>query len=77
MPTRNAPGSGQKVREIRLRRMADRQGLRLEKSRRRDPRALGYGTYRLVNKRTSAVVAGDEDYGLTLDQIEEHLQGGG
>lgn len=37
-----------KVRENRLRRMADRQGLRLMKSRRRDPRALDFGTYWLV-----------------------------
>src|SRR5262245_18862319 len=38
-----------KVRENRLRRMASRQGLRLEKSRQRDPMALDYGKYRLVN----------------------------
>src|SRR5215468_4912335 len=38
-----------KVRENRLRRIASRQGLRLEKSRQRDPMALDYGKYRLVN----------------------------
>ena len=37
-----------KVRERRLRRMAARQGYKLHKSRRRDPRAKDYGTYRLV-----------------------------
>jgi hypothetical protein len=37
-----------KVRENRLRRMAERQGYKLEKSRRRDSRATDYGTYRLV-----------------------------
>ena len=37
-----------KVRENRLRRAAERQGLRLVKSRRRDPRAVGLGTYMLV-----------------------------
>ena len=33
----------QKVRENRMRRAAERQGFVLEKSRRRDPRAIGYG----------------------------------
>jgi hypothetical protein len=32
----------------RLRHMALRQGLRLEKSRSRDPQSVNYGTYRLV-----------------------------
>ena len=32
-----------KVREARVRRMIDRQGYLLEKSRRRDPRSVGYG----------------------------------
>ena len=38
----------EKVRENRLRRMAERQGYKLEKSRIRDPRAIGYGSIRLV-----------------------------
>ena len=37
-----------KIRENRLRRMAERQGLRLVKSRRRDPLALDYGRYWLL-----------------------------
>lgn len=67
-----------KVRENRLRRAADRQGLRLQRSRRRDPRALGYGTYRLTDARTGSVVAAGSEsgYGLTLDQVELHLTGG-
>ena len=65
------------VREKRLRRAADRQGLRLERSRRRDPRALGFGTYRLVDARTGGVVAAGtaDGFGLTLDQVEQHLTG--
>ena len=65
--------------------MAERQGLRLEKSRRRDPRALDYGTYQLIqgpapdgeNWRSRALVAGDRStgYGLTLDAVEAHLTG--
>jgi hypothetical protein len=65
----------EKVRENRLRRAAARQGLHLEKSRRRDPRALGYGTYRLVNSKTNQVISSDQNtgYGLTLDDVERAL----
>ncbi len=47
-----------KVFENRLHRMAERQGLRLEKSRRRDLRALDYGKYMLVNVETNRVEYG-------------------
>jgi hypothetical protein len=53
-----------KVRENRLRRMAERQGLRLTKTRRRDPRALDYGEYRLQGKRCA-----------NLDEVEALLTG--
>lgn len=36
-----------KTRETRVRRMAERQGVAIYKSRRRDPRARDYGTYSL------------------------------
>lgn len=64
-----------KVREIRLRRAADRQGLKLQKCRRRDPRAIGYNTYQLTDARTDAMVAwgSQSGYGLTLDQVEKAL----
>jgi len=71
-----APFGGDKVRENLLRRMAARQGLALMKSRRRDPRAVDFGTYMLVDPDTNAVVAAGSDghgYGLTLDDIEEWL----
>jgi hypothetical protein len=51
----------EKVRENRLRRMAARQGLQLLKSRRRDPRALDYGTYWLVDASGVEVATGDVD----------------
>jgi hypothetical protein len=38
-----------KSREIRLRRMAERQGLRVVKSRRRDPLAKDFGRYWVVD----------------------------
>jgi hypothetical protein len=62
--------------------MAERQELRLVKSRRRDPRALHYGTYALVrgatrgaNWREGALVVGDPNtgYGLDLDDVERWL----
>jgi hypothetical protein len=64
-----------KVKENRIRRMADRQGLRLEKSRRRDPRAIDYGGFMLVNVRKNFVLRGGEPfpYSATLDEIEACL----
>ena len=63
-----------KVRVNRLRRIASRQGLRLEKSRQRDPMALDYGKYSLVNGRPDHihVFIGQGD----LDQIEDWLESG-
>lgn len=66
-----------KVRENRLRRAAERQGLRLVKSRRRDPRAIGFGGFMLVDVATNSAVAGEVDSAraLDLDQVENHLLG--
>lgn len=68
-----------KIRENRLRRMAERQGLRLSKNGRRDPRAYDYGSYMLVNE-NNVIVA---DFGWDrprspegtswLDDIETYL----
>jgi uncharacterized Zn finger protein (UPF0148 family) len=67
----------EKVRENRLRRMADRQGLTLVKSRRRDPRALDFGRFMIVNKQTNTVEAGELDspQALDLDEVERYLTG--
>ena len=65
-----------KTRETRLRRTADRQGMRLERSRRRDPRAVDYGRYWLVDLASGDVVAGASQLGRphwTLDQVEAWL----
>ena len=40
--------NAEKARENRLRRKAERQGYEMRKSRLRDPRAIGYGTYQLI-----------------------------
>ena len=66
-----ASSTEQKVLENRLRRMAARQGLQLIKSRRRDPRALDYGTYSLVDASGVEVARGD------VDAIEARLMGEG
>jgi hypothetical protein len=57
-----------KVRDNRLRRMADRQGLKLERSRRRDPLATDYGMYRLAGPDTEVV-----HYFPDMDEVEEYL----
>src|SRR5215210_2836640 len=46
----------EKVCENRLRRMAQRQGLELRKSRVRDPRAIDYGKYWLVDPYIDTIV---------------------
>jgi hypothetical protein len=72
--------------EARLRRMAERQGFRLEKSTLRDPSAKGFGTFQLVNKVTGEKITGrdagpvgksytdiDGNYGLILDRVHKIL----
>ena len=59
----------EKVREIRLRRMAERQGLTLSRSRRRDPRALDYGKYWL--RKGDQLVTTEE--GISMDEVEAYL----
>ena len=62
-----AMAMAEKVRENRLRRAAERQGYRLSKSRRRDPRAIDYGGYMLVDVQTNGIVAGATPYAYSLD----------
>jgi hypothetical protein len=66
----------EKARENRLRRMADRYGLRLLKARSRDVRAIDYGCYALADLETSGIVFGISAIGrfdASLDDIEEYL----
>ncbi len=69
----------EKVLENRARRMAERQGLRLMKSRRRDPRAYDFGGYMLVDVATSGVVAGNSPlpFSLSLEDALAWLGGDG
>lgn len=59
-----------RAQESRLRRVAQRQGLRLVKVPTRDPRALGYGRYLLY-----APLEEQGPRGLDLDQVDEYLGG--
>jgi hypothetical protein len=60
-----------KARENRLRRTAERRGLRLVKSRRRDPRALDYGSWYITDASTSGLLT--SEHGIDLDQVEAWL----
>lgn len=68
-------GGLDKAREDRLRRMARRHGLRLEKCRRRNRSAPDYGTYRLMAPRDGSDEAADGriGYGLSLDDVQAAL----
>lgn len=68
-----ATGTQEKTKEKRLRRMAERQGMVLRKSRRRDERALDFGAYWLIER--NVVVTPSR--GLDLDGIEAWLTEGG
>ena len=59
--------NAEKVRENLLRRMAERQGYKLEKSRRRDPRATDYGTFALVPEKGKPRVF------ASIDEVEAFL----
>jgi hypothetical protein len=65
----------EKIRENRARRAASRQGLKLLKSRRRDPRALDFGMYALVDQNNVVVYGATERFDASLDDIEKYLAG--
>ena len=58
-----------------LRRKAKAQGFRLMKSRARDPKVPGYGTYGLVNVYTNFLELGDTNsgFGYCLEEIQRYL----
>lgn len=62
-------------RESRLRRIAQRRGLILRKSRKRD--ALDFGYYVLINSRNAIVygLSNSGHYAASLDDVEEWLTG--
>lgn len=68
-----------KVRENRIRKQAARRGLMLQRSKRRDPDALDYGKYWLVDISTNVVIFGGPGVlggpDADLDEVEEYLKG--
>ena len=66
-----------KVRENRLRRMADRQGLKLQRSRRRDEKAIDYNLYAITTHGGGRGTIHPEGpispFTLDLDEVEEYL----
>lgn len=65
-----------RVDENRVRRMAARQGLVVNKSRRRDPNALDYGRYWIVEPRRNVIATSLEgqEHGITLEEVEAWLR---
>jgi hypothetical protein len=67
-----------KIRENRLRRAAERQELRLVKSPRRDPNALGYGRWAIIDPEDGGTMHSHAPWGihvLSLDEVEHYLLG--
>ena len=62
-----------KVRENRARRIAKRRGFSLKRSARRDPQALDYGKYWLIDLQHGGSVFADQ-WGVELEQVEEWLR---
>jgi hypothetical protein len=62
-----------KVRENRARRAAARQGFAIVKSRRRDPNAIDFGGYMIVDPSTNSVVLNCAPVGLSIQDVEEFL----
>lgn len=56
--------------------LAERQGLRLEKSQELDPHPAHYSTYQLVDSSTENIVlsGSDDGFGLGLDEVLRELR---
>ena len=67
--------TAEKVREDRLRAAAQRQGYEIRRSRRRDPRAVDYGGYMIVDPRTNSIEAGGlgDGYQMSINDVERWL----
>lgn len=66
-----------KIRENRLRMVARRRGLVLVKSRRRDLKAVDFGTYMLLDPSNNDVIVASSlpnGYGLSLDDVEREIE---
>lgn len=59
--------------EIRMRNTLKRRGYILKKSRLKDPQAILYGVYWILNNR-GVVVYGDRNTGLSLEEVVEWVE---
>jgi len=68
--------TAEKVLENRLRRVAARQGLTLNKSRRKDTRAMDFGGYMLSHTEKNAVVYGGSPFAFSasLEDVARFLK---
>jgi hypothetical protein len=68
-------GTADQARENRLRKMAERQGLALSKSRTQDPRAIDFARYMLTDLHEKRAVLGGGTFAhsATLDEVEAFL----
>ena len=66
------------MREDRLRRIAERHGLRLEKSPRGDKDAIDFGGFMLIDAYKNIVVLGAQNfaYSATIEDVEAFLNEG-
>lgn len=69
----DTPDAWSKVRENKARRAAERQGYALHRNRRRDPRALGYGTYSL-SSRHALTASAAAPQSANLHEVESFLK---
>ncbi len=65
--------STDKTRENRLRRQLRKHGIRLKKSRIRNPNIDNYGHYMLIDIYKNLVIEGSR-YDMTLDDIEDYVK---
>ena len=68
----------ERVRENRLRRMARRRGYLLQKSKRRDPLAIDFNGFMLMDAFSNAVVLGARKHAFdaSIDDVEAFLERG-
>jgi hypothetical protein len=68
----------EKTRENRLRRKLGRMGYRLARTRRKDPDAIDYGKYAIIDAQTNCTVAGTNKncswYEFDLDDTEKWIK---
>ena len=65
----------EKVLENRIRRVAQRRGMKVVKSRRRSSRSVDYGGYMLIDVATNSVILGGSPiaFSATAEEIDSYL----